>query len=232
MKFIILGLGNFGSNLSKALIKDGHEVFGVDLNMSKVEKFKEELTHTIAIDVNDEQSINHLPLTDTDVAVVAIGEDMGSSVSATALLKKYFKGRIIARSINEIHTSVLEAMGIQEILKPEEEYAYELAHRINVREALKSMDLPGDFEIMEIRIPKSVVGLTLKDLDIKNKFEAHIVTVIKQTPTKNIFGNQIMSANVFGILHSSYVFEADDILLIFGKIKNINKFLNFYNGTN
>lgn len=232
MKFIILGLGNFGSNLSKALIKDGHEVFGVDLNMAKVEKFKEELTHTIAIDVNDEQSINHLPLTDTDVAVVAIGEDMGSSVSATALLKKYFKGRIIARSINEIHTSVLEAMGIQEILKPEEEYAYELAHRINVREALKSMDLPGDFEIMEIRIPKSVVGLTLKDLDIKNKFEAHIVTVIKQTPTKNIFGNQIMNANVFGILHSSYVFEADDILLIFGKIKNINKFLNHYNGTN
>ncbi|MBK8110107.1 MAG: TrkA family potassium uptake protein [Saprospiraceae bacterium] len=160
MKFIILGLGNFGSNLSKALIKDGHEVFGVDLNMAKVEKLKEELTHTVAIDVNDEQSINHLPLTDTDVAVVAIGEDMGSSVSATALLKKYFKGRIIARSINEIHTSVLEAMGIQEILKPEEEYAYELAHRINVREALKSMDLPGDFEIMEIRIPKSVVGLT------------------------------------------------------------------------
>lgn len=232
MKFIILGLGNFGSNLSKALIKDGHEVFGVDLDMAKVEKFKEELTHTVAIDVNDEQSINHLPLTDTDVAVVAIGEDMGSSVSATALLKKYFKGRIIARSINEIHTSVLEAMGIQEILKPEEEYAFELAHRINVREALKSMDLPGDFEIMEIRIPKAIVGLTLKDLDIKNKFEAHIVTVIKQTPTKNIFGNQVMNANVFGILHSSYVFEADDILLIFGKIKNINKFLNFYNGNN
>lgn len=230
MKFIILGLGNFGSNLSKALIKDGHEVFGVDLNISKVEKFKEELTHTVAIDVNDEQSINHLPLTDTDVAVVAIGEDVGSSVSATALLKKYFKGRIIARSINEIHTSILEAMGIDEILKPEEEYAYELAHRINVREALKSMDLPGDFEIMEVRIPKPIVGMTLKDLDIKNKFEAHIVTVIKQTPTKNIFGNQVMNANVFGILHSTYMFEADDILLIFGKIKNINRFLAHYNG--
>ena len=230
MKFIIMGLGNFGSNLSKALIRDGHEVFGVDHDMLKVEKFKEELTHTVAIDVNDEQSINHLPLADTDVAVVAIGEDMGSSVSATALLKKYFKGRIIARSINEIHTSVLEAMGIQEILKPEEEYAYELAHRINVREALKSMDLPGDFEIMEVRIPKPIVGMTLKDLDIKNKFEAHIVTVIKQTPTKNIFGNQVLNANVFGILHSTYVFEGDDILLIFGKIKNINRFLQHYNG--
>ncbi|MBK8700373.1 MAG: NAD-binding protein [Saprospiraceae bacterium] len=90
MKFIILGLGNFGSNLAKALIMDGHEVFGVDVNMLKVEKYKEELTHTVAIDVNDEQSLNHLPLTDTDAVVVAIGEDVGSSISATALLKKKF----------------------------------------------------------------------------------------------------------------------------------------------
>jgi trk system potassium uptake protein len=228
MKFIILGLGNFGSNLGKALMASSHEVFGVDLDMLKVEKHKEEFTHTISIDVNDEQSINHLPLDDTDAIIVAIGEDLGSSVSATALLKKHFNGRIIARSISPIHTSILEAMGISEIVRPEEEYAFELAHRINVREALKSMDLPGGFEIMEVRIPRSIVGLTLKELDIKNKFEAHIVTVIKQTPSKNIFGNTIMKAEVFGILHSNYVFESDDILLIFGKIKNIEQFLTHY----
>lgn len=228
MKFIIIGLGNFGGNLSKALIKDGHEVFGIDIDMLKVEKYKEDLTHVISINVNDEASIKHLPLTDTNAVVVAIGEDVGSSVSATALLKKNYKGRIIVRSINEIHTSILEAMGIEEIIKPEKEFAYELAHRINVREALKSMDLPGQYEIIEVKIPPALVGLTLKDVDIKNKFEAHIVTVIKQTPTKNIFGNKIMNASVHGILHSTYVFEADDILLIFGKTKNINNFLEHH----
>ena len=227
MKFIIR-LGNFGGNLSKALIKDGHEVFGIDIDMLKVEKYKEDLTHVISINVNDEASIKHLPLTDTNAVVVAIGEDVGSSVSATALLKKNYKGRIIVRSINEIHTSILEAMGIEEIIKPEKEFAYELAHRINVREALKSMDLPGQYEIIEVKIPPALVGLTLKDVDIKNKFEAHIVTVIKQTPTKNIFGNKIMNASVHGILHSTYVFEADDILLIFGKTKNINNFLEHH----
>ena len=77
------------------------------------------MTHTVAIDVNDEQSINHLPW--YDVAVVAIGEDMGFSVSATALLKSTLEAESLQRSINEIHTSVLEAMGIEEILKPEEE---------------------------------------------------------------------------------------------------------------
>ena len=228
MKFIILGLGNFGGNLAKALIKDGHEVFGVDVDMNKVDKYKDELTHTIAINVNEEASINHMPLTDTDAIVVAIGEDVGSSVSATALLKKNYKGRIIGRSINEIHTSILEAMGIEEIIKPEKEFAYELAHRINVREALKSMDLPGQYEIIEVKIPPQIVGMTLKELDIKNKFEAHIITVIKQTPSKNIFGNKIMNASVHGILHSTYVFEGDDLLLIFGRTKSINNFLEHY----
>jgi trk system potassium uptake protein len=230
MRFIIIGLGNFGSNLSKALMKDGHEVFGVDISMDKVEKYKDELTHAVGIDVNDEQSILHLPLSDTDVVVVSIGEDVGSSVSATALLKKHFTGRIIARSISSIHTSILEAMGIKEILSPEAEYAYELAHRINLREALKSMDLPGDYEIIEVRSPKQLIGLTLKDIDIKNKFEAHIVTVIKQKEGKNIFGNMVMDQNVHGILHSTYVFEENDILLIFGKIKNIEAFLSHYEG--
>jgi trk system potassium uptake protein len=228
MRFIIIGLGNLGSNLSKALIKDGHEVFGVDISIDKVEKYKEELTHTLSIDVNDEQSILHLPLSDTDVVIVSIGEDLGSSVSATALLKKHFNGRIIARSISPIHTSILEAMGIVEILSPEKEYAYELAHRINVREALKSMDLPGGYEIIEVRLPKQLIGLNLKDIDLKNKFEAHIITIIKQSEKKNIFGNKTMELSVHGILHSNYVFEENDILLIFGKIKNITAFLNHY----
>jgi trk system potassium uptake protein TrkA len=69
-------------------------------------------------------------------------------------------------------------------------------------------------------------------LDIKNRFEAHIVTVIKQKENKNIFGNTIMDHSVHGILHSTYVFEEDDILLIFGKIKNIDAFLNHYEGIN
>ncbi len=232
MKFIILGLGNFGSNLAIALMKDGHEVFGVDISLDKVEKYKDDLTHTVAIDVNNEQSIMHLPLTDTDVVVVSIGEDIGSSVSATALLKKHFSGRLISRSISTIHTSILEAMGIAEILCPEAEYAYELAHRINVREALKSMDLPGDYEIIEVRMPKQLIGMTVKEVNVKENFDANIITVIKQTESKNLFGNIVMQPSVYGVLPSSYVFEENDLLLIFGKIKNITSFMNHYQSIN
>lgn len=224
-KIIVIGLGNFGGNLAIALTQDGHEVFGVDKNPSKVEAIQRKVPHVIGLDTSDESSINHLPVDDSDIVVIAIGENVGASITTTALIKKHFKGRIIARSLTPVHKTVLEAMQIDEIIEPEGEYAHELANRIMVKGAVKSMDLHGEFEIVEVKIPQKIVGMTLGDLDIKKKYQAHIVTVIKQTERKNYLGSQFLERNVHGVLHSVYQFEANDLLLVFGTKKNIDKFI-------
>lgn len=222
---IVIGLGNFGSNLSIALTLDGHEVFGVDKNPSKVDAAQRKVQHVIGLDTTDESSINHLPLADSDIVVIAIGEDVGASITTTALIKKHYKGRIIARSLNPVHKAVLEAMQIDEIIEPEAEYALELANRIMVKGALRSMELHGEFEIVEVKIPPKVVGLTLGELDIKKNYQAHIVTVIKQKLSNNYLGSASMDRSVHGILHSVYEFEKDDLLLVFGTKKTIDKFI-------
>lgn len=222
---MIIGLGNFGGNLSIALTEDGHEVFGVDKNPAKVEVIQRKIEHVIGLDTSDEASLIHLPLNDTDIVVVAIGENVGASITTTALIKKHFSGRILARSLTPVHKTVLEAMGIVEIIEPEAEYAHDLANRLMVKGALKSMNLHDEFEIVEVKIPPKIVGKTLGDIDIKNKYKAHIVTVIKQIESKNFLGNTIMERKVFGILHSIYCFEASDLLLVFGHKANIDKFI-------
>lgn len=225
MKIIIVGLGNFGSNLGQALIKDGHEVIGVDNNMQRVEYVQDILTHTIAISMTIETNLLYLPLEDTDIVIIAIGEDVGSSVTSTALIKKNFNGRIIARAITPVHETVLEAMKITEIVKPEQEFAEEFVNRILLSGAVKSMDLPGEYEIVEIAIPKEIIGMKLIELDIKNKYDAHIVTVVKQIVKENYFGNKSFHHKVYGVLRSNYIFEEDDLLLVFGKNKNIVNFI-------
>ena len=50
MKFIVFGLGNYGASLSGKLVSLGHEVIGVDIKLELVEKLKNEITHTIALD--------------------------------------------------------------------------------------------------------------------------------------------------------------------------------------
>ena len=224
-KIIVIGLGNFGGNLAVKLAEDGHEVFGIDLNPEKVELIQPKINHAVGLDSSKESSINYMPLDDCDLVVVAIGEDVGASITTTAHIKKHFNGRIIARSLTPVHKTVLEAMQIDEIIEPEAEYAIELANRIMVKGAVKSMELHGDYEIVEVLIPNKIIGKTLGEIDIKKRYNAHIVTVIKQEEIKNYLGGNTIEKQVFGILHSVYTFDANDLLLVFGTKNNIDKFI-------
>lgn len=78
MKFIIVGMGNFGAYLAARLTDKGHEVIGVDSDMSKIEGVKDKVTHTICMNATDKQAVKNLPIKDTDVVLIAIGEDMGA----------------------------------------------------------------------------------------------------------------------------------------------------------
>jgi trk system potassium uptake protein TrkA len=224
-KIIVIGLGNFGGNLAVQLTEDGHEVYGVDINPAKVDQIEDKIHKAVGFNTTEESCIKLMPIDDCDLIVVAIGEDVGASVTTTALIRKHYSGRIIARSLTPVHKTILEAMKIEDIVEPEAEYAQELANRIMVQGAVKSMQLHGDYEIVEVKIPRGIVGKTLGELDIKKKYNAHIITVIKQEQKNNYLGSTYLNRKVYGILHSVYTFEADDLLLIFGVKENIDKFI-------
>ena len=224
-KIIVIGLGNFGGSLSRILTNEGHEVFGVDINPARIESMQNKIDHAVGLDTTEEASMNYLPLDDTDIVVVAIGENVGASISTTALIKKHFQGRIIARALTNVHRTVLEAMLIDEIIDPEAEFAHSLSNRIMVKGATNSMELHGNYEILEVKIPNKIIGLTLADLDIKTKYKAHVVTVIKRKAVTNFLGANCSEDEVHGILHSVYQFEENDFLLIFGLKSNIERFV-------
>ena len=45
MKYIIIGLGNFGSSLAQKLTALNNEVIGVDIRMDRIESIKDKITH-------------------------------------------------------------------------------------------------------------------------------------------------------------------------------------------
>ena len=118
MKYIIFGLGNFGASLGQKLTSQGNEVIGVDNNMDKVDALKESISHTVCMDSTDQFTVSGLPLRETDVVIVAIGEDQGSNIMTTAVLKNLKVKRLISRAITPLHETVLEAIGVDEIVHP------------------------------------------------------------------------------------------------------------------
>ena len=57
MKYIIVGLGVFGSSLAEKLASQGNEVIGVDTKMQRVNELKDKITHVACLNVTDARNI-------------------------------------------------------------------------------------------------------------------------------------------------------------------------------
>ena len=225
MKYIIVGLGYFGSSLSIKLTEMGHEVIGVDFDMAKVNLYKDRVTHTVCIDAKDMAALKTLPLNDTDVVLVGIGEDFGASVMAVANFKQLQVKRLIGRAISPLHQTVLEAIGVDKIIRPEQEFAERLAKSLEMRGVIDSFDITEEYNIIEATVPSRYIGMTLAEVNFRRKYNVNVLTILKMKETRNIFGKSHVKPTAIGVVSPETAFEKDDILVLFGRMADIEKLL-------
>ncbi len=225
MKFIIVGLGSFGSSLAQKLTIMGHEVIGVDSKMSKVESLKESITHTICLDSTDKIAIKHLPLEDTDIVIVCIGEDEGASIMATALMKQANVKRLISRAVSPLHETILEAMQVDEIVHPEEETAERWAKKLNIRGVVDSFELSGEYHVIEAKVPAKFAGKSIEEIGVRRDYNIIVMTTIKVIQEKNLIGSFRKVKKVQELASAKTVLEAEDILVLYGRMNDIKNFL-------
>lgn len=225
MKYLIIGLGNFGASLAEKLTKMGNEVIGVDVNMSKVEAIKDKITHAVNLDSTDITAVSSLPLKDTDIVIVGIGEDKGANIMATALMKQLHVKRLISRAVSPLQEMVLEAMGVDEIIHPEEETAERWSKKLNLQGVVDSFEVNRDYSIIETEVPKEFDGKTLEEVGLKRKYDVIVLTTIKITREKNEIGTERDVTNVQGVASAKTVFYKNDIMVLYGHNKNLKKLL-------
>lgn len=225
MKYIIIGLGNFGASMAEKLTNLGHEVIGVDSNMHKVEALKDKISYAICLNSTDSQSVTSLPLKNTDVVMVCIGEDIAANIMTTALMKKMNVPRLISRSISDLHETILDAMGIVEILRPEVESAERWVKKLTNSHLIDSFELSKGYSIFEAIVPEKYVGKTLQEIALTKNYNVLVLTTIKQEIEKNIIGISRKVSNVQGVVNAKTVLEKDDIMVIYGKDVDIQKVL-------
>ena len=225
MKYIIAGLGSFGSSLGMALTGQGHEVIGIDSNMQKVDTYKEAISHTVCMDATDEYTVTGLPIIDTDIVVVAIGEDQGANVMATALFKTLKAKRLISRSINPLHETVLQAIGVDDIFHPEKESAMRWAKRLSLRYFVDSFELSDNFSIIEISIPTALIGKTVSELDLEQKFNIKLLSTMRYEHYEDSFKHPQKRPTIQGLATPKQVLQDNDVLVVYGANKHINQFL-------
>ncbi len=119
MKYLIIGLGNFGKTLAEELTDRGHDVIGVDRSEQRVDAVKDRISLAYILDSTDRAALAALPLDEIDRTIVAIGQSLDASLRTVAALKELSIKSIYARAIDQTHQSILGAMNIQKIFIPE-----------------------------------------------------------------------------------------------------------------
>lgn len=201
-------------------------MIGIDTRMDKVDLYKERITHTICLDATDEFTVSGLPLKDTDVVIVAIGEDQGANIMATALFKNLQVKRLISRAINPLHEKVLQAIGVDEIVHPEEETAGRWAKKLGFKDVIDFFELSDEFSIIEANVPPECIGRSISEIGFRATYNLLVLTTIKKTEVKGVVGHTQTESKVQGVATSDLVLNADDILVLYGANKDLEHFLD------
>ena len=225
MKYIIIGLGNFGGSLGSKLTSMGHEVIGVDKDMHKIEMYKDRITHSVCLEASSLPALSTLPIDEANEIIVAIGEDLGESIMITALLKQLKVKYITSRAITQIHRTVLEAIGVHNIILPEQDAAEQYAVRMTLPGTFNSLALTDDYSVYEIIAPEQFVGASLAEIDLQKNFDVQLIAVKKVFRKLTVMGSNTEDSKLIDISNQEYVVEKKDHLVILGHHHSIEKLL-------
>lgn len=223
MKYIVIGLGNYGKVLAEQLSELGHEVVGTDIDPARVELVKDKIATSFVLDATDEQALDILPLSSVDVVIVAIGE-FGASIRVVALLKQKNVKHIYARSIDEIHNSILKGFSIDKILTPEEDAARKTVLAIKNDAENEIYKIDDRHYVIKFNVSESLAGNTLDKLNLAENFNLKIVAVMGQKISKNFLGISETNYDVIDETDVEYVLNPGDKIICFGLYKDILAF--------
>lgn len=188
MRYLIIGLGIYGSNLAVDLANMGHEVIGADINPSLVENIKDNISTAYIIDSTDETSLSVLPLKNVDLVIVAIGENFGASVRTVAVLKKLQVPHIFARAIDSLHESILRSFDIDRILTPEQRAAKDLMYEMELGSHVASLKVDEDHYVLKFDAPAGLQGEPYGSDDLQKKYDLTLIAAARPKETRNILG--------------------------------------------
>lgn len=220
MRYVVIGIGKYGSRIALEMAGRGAEVFAIDCVEERVEQVAEDVAIAITMDSTDPKALRSQKLEGMDAAVVAIGENFEATVLTTLNLMDLGIPRVIVRASGRDQERILRKLGVEEILAPETEFAGIVAERLMNPNLRGFLELPDDYEIAEIKAPAGCVGRTLGEIDLTNRYELRLITIRRTYSEQG--GDQ---EHLIGIPRPDTTVQETDTLVVFGTLGNVNRLL-------
>ncbi|MBU0634982.1 MAG: TrkA family potassium uptake protein [Candidatus Omnitrophica bacterium] len=218
----VIGLGRFGFAVAKTLTEQAVEVLAIDKDKEKIEDIKDYVAVAVALDSMEEKALRSIGIEQIDAAIVCIGQNLEANLLTTTLLKKMGIKNIYARAVNPLQEEILKSLNITKIIKLEEEMGEVVGKSLTSPNIQVSMKLSSGHTMAEVKVPKELCGRTLKDLNLRKRYNVNVVAIKKAIPSIDETGKRIFKEVINDLPQAEDTLEETDFLILVGKEESIN----------
>jgi trk system potassium uptake protein TrkA len=177
-RYVVIGLGEFGTSVAETLYDAGDDVIAVDLREERVNRMAAHASRAVVGDGRERDILERIGAKGADAGIVSTGDDLGASILAVMALRDIGVKNLYVKVMSYEHARVLERLGVTETVFPERESGAALAMRLGGGgSVLNYVRLGGEFSLQEIAVPKEWIGKTLRQLALPAKYKIVIVAI-------------------------------------------------------
>lgn len=227
-RYAVIGLGRFGMTVATILAENGMDVIAIDLNKELVDEISRKVAQPICMDSTDEVGLRNLNLNEVDAVILGIGSNIQESILTCALLKKIGVGIIYAKVENQLHGRILELIGVQHIILPEEMVGDQLAKTLISKNILEYFKLSGGYIVVEMIAPQEFVGKTLQELALPAQRGINVIAIKYNYLTVSEDGRNLIEQRHNDMPGANDEINEGDVLILMGKKTTIDKLIYDY----
>ncbi|MBR2056577.1 MAG: TrkA family potassium uptake protein [Clostridia bacterium] len=175
--YAVFGLGRYGFSVAKELVNNGADVIAVDIDENIVNSAATEIPFCRCADITDLEVIKQLGISNVDIVVVAMANNLESSVMSVILCKEVGVKTVIAKCSDEMQGKILSKVGADKIVYPENESGVRLAKNLLSAGFVDVIDLSDDISVIELPVKEKWIGKTIIELDLRKKLAINIIAI-------------------------------------------------------
>lgn len=177
--YAVFGLGRYGKAVARELVNHGVDVVVVDSDERIINAAADEFPICKCADVTDPDVLKQLGIASVDVVVIAMANDLESSVMAITLCKEIGVPNVIAKCANEVHQKILKRVGADQVVFPEKESGIRLAKNLLSSSFIDIVSLAKNVSMVELEIKPEWIGKNLIELDLRRRYSVNVVALRK-----------------------------------------------------
>jgi trk system potassium uptake protein TrkA len=226
-KYAVIGLGDLGRSIAISLNSTGSEVLAIDVNNAIINDLKDSVGTAIRADSTDEKALRMIGIdASVDVAIVTIGPDnFEHTILTSVILLEMGVTKVVARASTRLQENILKKLGVHQVIIPDIQIARQIVSLVTSQDVLDTIILGEDYNIVYLKTPRSFIGKSLQELDLRIRYNVNLITIKRKS--KSLIGdNKEIKEEIYGVPTASTILEENDILIVFGKDKDIKKIVD------